>query len=258
MIFGYYSFGEAPFGQGPVEAGAVVPQNANINHQIQSLTPDALVEFFIIDLLPIGLDEQYYFHNGINGLGNDVVWQSQLYTRFPIEAEGFEWKGSGTQPRPKLRVGNITGLLSALASENNDLVGVKVTRLRTFSKYIDAVNFTDGNLSADPNIHAPDEVWFVDRKANENWVFVEWELRAGGDLTGIKLPKRQLIQNVCLWTYRSAECSYAGGPVADINDIPTSDAAFDACGKRLGSCKFRFPEPQQLPYGGFPAIGLIR
>jgi lambda family phage minor tail protein L len=233
-------------------------QEYGVSEQIQSLTPDALVEFFIIDLLPIGVNEQYYFHNGINGLGTDITWQGQIYTRFPIEAEGFEWKGTGTQPRPTLRVGNITGLLSALANENNDLVGVKVKRLRTFSKYIDAVNFSGGNLSADPNIHAPDETWFVDRKSNENWIFVEWELRGGGDLTGVKLPKRQCIQNVCLWKYRSAECSYIGGAVADVVDVLTNDLAFDVCGKRLSSCKLRFPEPAQLPFGGFPALGLLR
>jgi phage-related protein len=32
----------------------------------------------------------------------------------------------------------------------------------------------------------------------------------------------------------------------------------DQCGKRLDSCKLRFGEGAVLPYGGFPAAGLVR
>lgn len=229
-----------------------------IASDIQKASLPALLDFYEIDLEPIGVDEQYYFHNGINGLGTDVTWQSQVYTRFPIDAEGFEKSGSGSQPRPLIKVGNITGIISALARENEDLIGAKVTRKRTFLKYLDAVNFSGGNPTADPDVHAPDEIWFVDRKSSENAVYVEWELRSGGDLTNVFLPKRQCVQNVCTWRYRSAECSYSGAAVADINDLPTDSLAFDVCGKRLSSCKLRFPAPAELPFGGFPAIGLLR
>lgn len=225
---------------------------------IQSTTPGALLDFFEIDLSPIGIAEQYYFHNGINNLGDDVTWQGQIYTRFPIDAEGFEWSGTGTQPHPIIRVGNVTGLLGALARANEDLVGAKVTRRRTFLQYIDAVNFASGNLTADPDIHAPDEIWFIDRKSLENRMYVEWQLRSAGDLTGLVLPRRQCIQNVCTWAYRSAECGYVGGAVSDINDVPTTNLIDDNCGHRLTSCRFRYPQPQQLPFGGFPAIGLIK
>lgn len=229
---------------------------------IQSLTPGALVEFFAIDLNPIGIAEQYFFHNGVNSLGNDVTWQGIVYTRFPIDADGFEWNGTGTQPRPSIRIANITGLIGALCRENDDMVGVKVTRKRTFLQYIDAVNFATGNPTADPNVHAPDEIWFIDRKVAENRVYVEWELRAGSDLTGKFLPARQCIQNTCLWKvfggYRGANCSYTGPAVADINDMSTSDMALDNCGGRLSSCRLRFPQGNSIPFGGFPAIGLIK
>jgi lambda family phage minor tail protein L len=232
--------------------------NYGVRPDIQKLTTTALVEFFEIDLLPIGVNEQYYFHNDVNELGNDVTWQGQVYTRFPIEADGFEWNGTGTQPRPTVRVGNITGLLGALARENEDLVGVKFTRKRTFLKYLDAVNFASGNPTADANVHFTDEVWYVDRKSSENRVFVAWELASAGDLTNVLLPRRQCIQNTCTWRYRSAECGYSGGAVADINDQSTTVLALDACGKRLSSCNLRFPTPAEKPFGGFPAVGLIR
>jgi lambda family phage minor tail protein L len=228
-----------------------------ISADIQKASPGFLVEVFVIDLLPIGVDEQYYFHNGVNELGENLTWQGQIYTRFPIEAEGFEKSGTGQQPRPTLRVANISGLLGAVVRDNADLVRSKVTRKRTFLKYLDAVNFAAGNPTADENIYLPDEVWRIDRKSNQNAIFIEWELASDLDLTGVRLPARQCIQNVCPWVYRSAECGYSGGPVADINDAAVTLMASDICGKRLPSCQLRFPSGV-LPFGGFPSVGLIR
>lgn len=226
-----------------------------IREDIQKLEPGAIVEMFDVH---VGVDV-FRFHSGTNQLGGDLVWQGNEYLRFPIEADGFEWKGSGTLPRPKLRVANVTGLVGALVRENNDLVGCKVVRRRTFARYLDAVNFPGGvNPAADPNAAFPDEVYFIDRKATENAVVLEFELAAAMDVHGVLLPRRQVIQNVCTWRYRSAECGYAGGAVADINDAATASMAADQCGKRLASCKLRFGDYAELPFGGFPAAGLIR
>lgn len=228
-----------------------------ITRDIQQANAGSLLEFYKIDLLPLGINEQYYFHNGINELGANVVWQGQTYSRFPIEAEGFQTNGTGQQARPILRVANITGLLGALVAANSDLVRAKFTRKRTFLKYIDVINFAAGNATADANIFLPDEVWIIDRKANQSAMFIEWELASALDLSGVLLPRRQCIQNVCTWRYRGAECGFTGGAVADINDARTVILANDACGKRLQSCKLRFGDGA-LPYGGFPSVGLIR
>lgn len=229
-----------------------------IASDIQKLNPGQLVEMFVLDATTIS-GSVLRWHAGVNELGNDVVWQGNTYTRFPVEASGFEKTGKGTLPRPVLRAANVTGLMGALARSLGDLVGAKVTRKRTFVKYLDAVNFPGGvNPTADPNVGFPDEIWVVDRKASENGVFIEFELAAAFDAAGVMLPRRQCIQNVCTWQYRSAECGYAGGPVADKNDVATSSSLFDACGKRLASCKMRFGAFSPLPFGGFPGVGLIR
>jgi lambda family phage minor tail protein L len=229
-----------------------------IASDIQQLAPGALVDLFELDPAAIG-GTVVRFHAGVNALGADVVWQGLTYTRFPIEADGFEWSGTGSLPRPKIRVANVTGLVGALARELQDLVGAKLTRRRTFVKYLDAVNFPGGvNPTADPNCGFPDEIWYVDRKSAENGLYVEWELSAAFDVAGVMLPRRQCIQNVCTWLYRGAECGYAGGAVADRNDAPTTLLAEDDCGKRLGSCKLRFGVYAELPFGAFPGVGLIR
>lgn len=226
---------------------------------VQRLEPGAIVTLYTLDLTAIGGSDVLRFTpDGPNELGNDIVWGGQSYVRFPIEAEGFERAGQGALPRPRLRVANVTGLVGALAVGMGDLLGAKLTRERTFVKYLDAANFAGGNPQADPNQYLDREIWFVDRKSSENPIFVEWELAAAFDVAGVLLPRRQFVQNLCTWRYRGPECGYTGGPVADGNDQPTSDPAKDRCGKRLSSCKLRFGAYAELPFGGFPGVGLIR
>lgn len=226
---------------------------------VQRLEPGAIVELYELDTTVIGGADIFRFTpHGPNELGNDIVFAGQTYVRFPIEASGFERSGQGQLPRPTIRAANVTGLMGAIALSLGDLVGAKLTRTRTFARYLDAVNFGAGNPQADPTQYLDREIWYVDRKSAENKVLIEWELAAAFDLSGIKLPRRQIVQNVCTWKYRSAECGYTGGPVADITDQPTSDPAKDQCGKRLASCKLRFGQYAPLPFGGFPGAGLIR
>ncbi len=225
---------------------------------IQTLEPGSVVDLFEIDLTGLG-GSILYFHPGRNGLLSSVVWNGHEYIAFPILAEGFEASGNGKMPRPTVRVANVTGLISAALRDFDDLIGCKVTRRRTLAKYLDAVNFPGGvNASADPTQEFPPEVWFVDRKSSESKMVVEFELAASWDVQGVLLPRRQAIANTCNWRYRSADCGYTGGAVANGNDVATADLAQDQCGKRLASCKLRFGEFAVLPFGAFPAVGLIR
>lgn len=228
-----------------------------IKSDIQKLEPGALVELFELDARAIG-GGQNYFHSGVNGLGASVVWQGKVYAMYPIEAEGFEATTKGTLPTPTLRVANATGLVGAMCNDMDDLLGARVIRRRTFAKYLDAANFPEGNPSADPLAHFPEEVWRVSRKINENKLMVEFELSSSLDTQGIMLPRRQIIANVCTWKYRSPECSYAGENYFTINDEPTTDPQLDRCAKRPESCVLRFGETAVLPYGGFPAAGRLR
>ena len=131
-------------------------------------------------------------------------------------------------------------------------------RKRTLAKYLDAVNFTAGNPDADPNQAFMDDVFFIDRKATENKVLVEFELAVAFDVQGVQLPRRQIIQNVCPWKYKGPECGYVPGGMYNSSDQPVSQADQDVCGKRLNSCKLRFGTYAELPYGGFPAAGLTK
>ena len=224
--------------------------------EIQSLSPSALIELFVMDLTLQG-GPVLYFHAGTNGLNASIVWNGQTYTPFPVQTSGFKQSGIGALPRPKISSSNVQGAMSALARQYGDFVGCKLTRIRTFARFLDAVNFPGGiNAGADPTQALPNEIWFFDRKSNESASTIEFELAAAMDVGTVTLPRRQFIQNNCPWVYRDANCGYTGGPVATADDVATSVAAQDVCGKRLTSCKLRFGDQAALPFGGFPGCGI--
>lgn len=229
-----------------------------ITSDIQSLEPGNIVSLFELDSTSMGGDV-LRFHAHLQS--GPIFWQGRQYDPWPIECDGFA--RSSTQPSsPTLRVSNIDGTITALCLLFDDLVGSKLIRRQTLVKYLDAANFGGVNPTADPDEHFPDEIWYIERKAAETNETIEFELASAADLNGEQFPGRQIIANACGWIlrggYRGPYCGYAGPPVADINDQPTSDPSKDVCGGRLGSCKLRFGVNEELPYGGFPAAGLIR
>ena len=228
--------------------------------ELQSIAPSAIIELFELQLNTAiqGINTLYRFHAGTNATGanGDIVWAGNAYMAFPIEADGFEYSGNGQLPRPKIRVSNILGTITAIIL-TTPIEGAKVTRVRTMARYLDAVNFSGGVNpygTPDPTAEFPREVYYIDRKTAETRDVVEFELAAAFDLIGVRAPKRQCISNICQWVYRSAECSYTGTSYFTENDVATT-LANDVCGKRLSSCKARFGSTAQLPFGSFPGVG---
>lgn len=230
----------------------------SITSEIQKLEPSAIIELYELDATTLGGD-LIRFHGGTNELNENVIWQGNAYLRYPVNATGFEYSGTGSLPRPKVVVSNFMSAITILLLEFNDLMGAKFTRKRTLVKYLDAVNFTGGvNAAADPSAAFPDEVYFIDRKALENRDGVQFELACSFDLIGIQLPLRQIVRNICPWKYRGGECGYTGTNFFTTADVSTNDVTQDVCGKRISSCKLRFGAHSQLPYGGFPGADLIK
>jgi len=214
-----------------------------VYEDLSVLAPNAIIELFQLhlDATLHGTSDIYYFHNGVNAaVTGNITWNGQAYVRLPIEATGFDYSSTGSLPRPKLVISNIDSSITAillsinLITPGNDLGGAKVVRVRTLKKYL------DGEAGADPHAKFPDEVWYVDRKANENRAAVEFELASKFDLAGVMLPQRQIIANVCQWQYRSSECGYTGIDYYDINNNAVASSINDVCGKRVSSCNARF------------------
>lgn len=236
----------------------VVASAVSIQSALQSLTPGAIVDMYEMDATLYGLGILRY-SPFTNEKGLDIVWQGNTYFRMPITVEGYKKSSQGTLARPTLTIANVGGLVSSLMRTTNSLLGTKVTRKRTLARYLDAVNFVSGiNPKADVNSHFPDEVYYVDRKAGENPEAVSLELAVAWDVTGVKLPLRQVIRDTCQWQYRDADCGYVGPPVAKIDDSLTTDPLSDRCSKHMSGCKLRWGANAQLPASFFPAVGLIK
>ena len=258
--------------------------NAAIANAVQEISPSALIELFQLELnvTQHGVAETYYFHAGTNTNDyQELIWNAQPYMALPIEVEGFEYSGQGTLPRPKMRISNLLGTITALIlTLPEGLEGAKLTRIRTLARFIDAANFKSdeylltedsfalmyedstfiyqqvGNPfgTPDPTAEFPREIYFVDRKSAENRDVVEFELASAFDMAGIRAPKRQCITR-CQWVYRSTECSYTGTNYFNVSDVAVGNASEDVCGKRIDSCKARFGQNAELPHGGFVGIG---
>jgi lambda family phage minor tail protein L len=230
----------------------------SIAQELQSLTPSARLVFYVLDATALGAPDIWYFHNGTNELRQAVVWQGRTYQYIPIECEGFEVRGDGPRARPTLAVGDVNGVLAAQLRLYDDLAGARLTRKQTHARYLDAVNFAAGNAGADPTAEYPDELWFLDRVRSRDGTHVAWELVSPLDLEDVMLPARQVRNSICGSVYRSSECGYAGGPVATLDDVPTSNPALDDCSRRVSGCKLRFGANAELPIDIFPGAGLIR
>ncbi len=234
---------------------------ASAFEELAKINPSAIIELFELrlDSTLHGSSDVYRFHAGVNAaVSGNIVFNSQTYTRIPIKADGFEYSNTGTLPRPTLSISNLDSTMTTLlllvnaTTAGNDLGGAEVRRIRTLKKYL------DGESTADPNARFPEERWFVDRKASESRDVVTFELASKFDLAGQKIPKRQVIANVCQWKYRSSECSYTGSNYFDVNGNSVSTLAEDVCGKRVASCKLRFGDTAELPFGSFPGAGLTQ
>ncbi|HBC5344617.1 TPA: phage minor tail protein L [Escherichia coli] len=215
----------------------------------------AVIDLFELDLTPLG-GEVIRFHSGANGYYGQVIWKGVAYNSYPIEATGFEMKNEGVYSRPQMIVANIGGLITGMNNDFNDLRGMKVTRRQVEVKYLDAVNFPNGNPDADPSIEAV-SFYVVEAMSEETADQVQYELSTPIDADKAVIPGRTILTDVCQWQYRGDGCMYAGGPVANDKDEPTSDPKADRCSHRLSGCRLRFPRPNPLPISCFPGSSKV-
>ncbi|WP_413730785.1 phage minor tail protein L [Sodalis sp. RH22] len=229
---------------------------ASMRIDVTQIEQPAELDLYEVDLTEYGGDI-YRFHSGMNERLQPVVWQGHTYQPYPVEASGFEVSGTGTSNRPTLTLANISGLITGINQDYDDAVGAIVTRRQVYEQYLDAVNYANGNPQADPTMEAVTR-YIIEQCSGQQTEFVTYTLCLPSESDGALLPTRTILADVCPWVYRSADCSYTGGAVADEFDVPTSDISNDKCGKRLKSCKLRFGSAGVLPFGGFPAANKIK
>jgi lambda family phage minor tail protein L len=187
---------------------------------------DAIVEMYDIDLTGITSDpaDIYYFTNQLKEDGTKVQWKGNVYEPLPILSAGYDRNTNGQIAQPTLTVANVLGTFSQVVRSFDDLVGGKVTRRRTLQKYL------DGSPQADSLQEFPIDIFYIERKTQETALAITWQLSSILDLEGVKLPRRVITQNLCLWRYRSSECSYTGAPIFNSKDQVISNEGQTAQG----------------------------
>lgn len=218
-----------------------------INQELFSLNPSTLITLFEIDVSSLtfnkgiaweendkGLTSDFIFrfHNNVKLINNSITWRGADYTAVPIHSEGWEFNGKGTLPTPKLSLTVSDDGIPLMASfkdklkQLGDLTGAIVTRIRTFAKYLDAGNFIPKEVerngvkyldsqiiipegfAPDPNAELPRDIYFIDRKSNENKNNLEFELGSILDIENLKLPGRLVVSTKCSACYRGEGCLY--------------------------------------------------
>ena len=129
----------------------------------------------------------------------------RTYYVIPAGIDGFEYKTDGPLPQPKLTIANVlrtatnkslAGLLSSATYE--DILGMKFRRRRTLKKYLYNVS------TATPPVEFASDLFYLDRIEDENEAEVTFTLVSPFDLTGVNLPRRVIIGNMCPWEYQGA------------------------------------------------------
>lgn len=186
-----------------------------LNASTEALVSSAIVALYVIDATNIPGGTVFRFCPQTDANNNPIIWQGNTYTPIPMDAKGFDIRGQGAPARPRLTLGNVGGQITALCLILNDLVGAKVIRKRTQARYL------DGRPGANPGIAFPDDVFHVEQKMGENKLAVEFELGTSMDVDDVELPKRQVIAGTCIWSYRDANCGFAGNTaVAEQDGTP--------------------------------------
>ncbi len=168
----------------------------------------ASVVLWEIDLTEVG-GERYFFCNEQNEKGEPVTWQGRQYQPYPIQGSGFELNGKGTSTRPTLTVSNLYGMVTGMAEDLQSLVGGTVVRRKVYARFLDAVNFVNGNSGADPEQEVISR-WRIEQCSELSAVSASFVLSTPTETDGAVFPGRIMLANTCTWTYRGDECGYSG------------------------------------------------
>jgi len=226
----------------PSTFNTVISGSLDINTEISSLTPSSLVQLYEIDLSEVSpstinfdYDGKQPMNRGLLRVYNDynlykitsdsygrIKWQNNFYYPFPIFAEGFEYSSAGTLPTPKVSISNLSpdysvnsfySYIRMQMQSLGDIVGGKFTRIKTFLKYLDGANFSEGyNIFATNTgiyeIELPRDIYYIDRKTTENQSVIEYQLNTILDVENLTLPGRTILAKKCPFQYRGEGCCY--------------------------------------------------
>lgn len=171
------------------DSGDGFKNSALVFPELQNLQQNtAWIELFTIDSTGFG-GIVYRFCNHLNSLGEPVMFGGVTYNPLPIQATGYDYNQTGTSAKPLLSVGNLTKVLLSAVVSQGDLVGAKVSRIRTFAKFL-----SDGATPNNTAFIGPD-VMYIEQKTFHDRSMIQFQLTSVMDRMGMKLPRRQVLKD---------------------------------------------------------------
>ncbi len=235
--------------------------------ELQRVAPSQIITLYEVDVEELLIDQLvpydvvnksdavFRFHNSLKLTQQDIIWKGERYSAMPVRVEGYEFTTKGSAPSPKMTLGANEDELSEFRTfklacrKLGDLIGAKVTRIKTFAKYLDEANFylnfggsnrtiigdtseVPEGFEPDPNAEFPREVFFIERKSGETGTLLEFELASFVDFENKNLPNRLIITRSCQFKYRGEGCLYEySSNYSSANDATLREKAEAAFGK---------------------------
>lgn len=213
--------------------GGAEVQMKELSAEIFSLTPSSIITLYEIDITDIQsnlnlgsapIEESVLrFHNMEVLNRSTLKFKSKEYHPIPIITDGFELRSDGGLPRPTLTFASLKATedlqsnnqfasLKRAILELNNMIGAKVTRIRTFAKFLDAdnpgISIETAEFSSNKNPELPRDIFYVERKVSEDKSGIQLELASVLDIENFKLPARLCLATKCSWSYRGEGCCY--------------------------------------------------
>ena len=210
--------------------------NQNTVSEALSLSPSEIIEFYLIYFgWPTIQNDFLAVTPARKQIGGSITWQTQNYLSWPLETVGFGSKGDNSLPRPRIKLNNFELAVSKYLKTYNNLIGAKIIRKRTFVKFLDDANFSNGKnpyydlatntTLANSDSHLPDQTFYVNRRVSETKDVVELELSTVFELDNVFLPNRNVYSKYCTWNYRGNGCRFNNEPKTTSNSQPFTDSS---------------------------------
>lgn len=229
-----------------------------IARESQQLEQDAVVELYRLDLTHWNAGTLTFTPSGN---GRSLIFDGVEYFPTVCEMTNVEYNTKGQLPVVDFKITVLDYALMAQVAHADDLVGSRITRIRTYAKCL------DGGTHGGRAEHWPEEQFVVSQMAEQNDLWLVYKLRVEFDQQNRKMPDRQCLRT-CTHRYRwydratgkmsydGVTCPYRGDACYDANGNPTSPDK-DTCSLQYKSgCKARYGNGPN-PFSGFISVRTI-
>lgn len=158
-------------------------------YKLQQTSP--YIELYTLNASNITGGAIYNLTNHPDNTGGGLIFAGTTYQPFPIITGGWEYNtGDGALARPTLTVSNANKTILNAIINLGDLVGAKLTRIRTYEKFLDTGSSPNSSAYIGPDVYYINQLTYMDNET------ITFELSNSLDRMGMLFPRRQILKDV--------------------------------------------------------------